>query len=135
MNSKNFLMTYLLNYAMAHDIGYDVEPCGEEFTSKALPEERLIIINTDWANQNEIPFITAHEIGHIMNGDTGVRYYDSGTINSKSEYHANVFGIKLLLRFCQDHDINFTNSIKFCEHFGVPLKLEYIVSAQLNGRN
>lgn len=128
MNSKNFLMTYLLNYAMAHDIGYDLVPCGKDFTSKALPESRRIIINTDWANQDEIPFITAHEIGHIMNGDTGVRYYDSGTINSKSEYHANIYGIKLLLRFCNDHDITFTNPIKFCEQFGVPMKLDYIAS-------
>lgn len=100
---------------MSHDIGYDLVPCGKAFTSKALPESQRIIINTDWANQDEIPFIIAHEIGHIMNGDTGIRYYDSGTINSKSEYHANIYGIKLLLRFCDDHGITFTNPIKFCE--------------------
>lgn len=122
----NALITYLLNFVMSHNIGYELVPCSKDFTSKALSESRLIIININWANQNEIPFIIAHEIGHIMNGDTGVRYYDSGPINS--ECHANIYGIKLLLQYCEKHDITIDNPVSFCETFGVPMKLDYIVS-------
>lgn len=130
---RDELIQFLYDYTYQHDIGLDYGPYKPTLHSCAIPEQRRIIVNSNWENQNEVPFSFAHEIGHIMNGDTGIRYYDSGTINSKSEYHANVFGIKLLLSFCNEHDIHFTNPVKFCEHFGVPFKLDYIVATMMEG--
>lgn len=125
---RDELMQFLIDFAWFHNIGLEIGSFGHSFRSYAIPASRLVIVNTNWQNKNEVPFSFAHELGHIMNGDTGIRYYDSGTINSKSEYHANEFGIKLLLRFCDEHDISFNNPIEFCEYFGIPMKLEYIVT-------
>lgn len=130
---RDELIQFLYDYTYQHYIGLDYGPYKPTLHSCAIPEQRRIIVNSNWENQNEVPFSFAHEIGHIMNGDTGIRYYDSGTINSKSEYHANIFGIKLLLSFCNEHDIHFTNPVKFCEHFGVPFKLDYIVATMMEG--
>ena len=133
ISMKDELMQFLINFTWDHHIGLDIGPYKADFKSCSIPENNLVIINTNWKDQDEVPFSFAHELGHIMNGDTGIRYYDSGTINSKSEYHANIFGIKLLLSFCNEHDIHFTNPVKFCEHFGVPFKLDYIVATMMEG--
>lgn len=129
---RDDLIQYLLDYAWEHQMGFELGQYDPGFPSRALPEHRLLIINLNWKKQNEVPFSIAHEIGHIMNHDDGVRYYESETIKDKSEYQANVFAIKLLLKFCKLHDINFTNPVKFCEKFGIPSEFEYIVAMFIN---
>ena len=128
---RDELMQYLIDFAWDHQIGLDIGKYRPDFRSRTLPEYNLVIVNTNWHNQDEVPFSFAHELGHAMNDDTGIRYYDSETIRDKSEYHANLYGVGLLLKFCKENDIAFTNPITFCEVFGVPLCLEYVVSLKL----
>lgn len=128
MWAKDELMLSLTDYTWLHHIGLEIGPFKPTFRSRALPDDNLIIINTNWKDEAEVPFSFAHELGHIINGDDGVRYYDSATIRDKSEYQANIFAIKYMLEFCKKHDIPANNSIRFCELFGIPTQLEYVVA-------
>lgn len=128
---KDDLMQFLIDFAWDHNIGVEIGEFGPNFRARTLPEYNLVIVNTNWHNHNEVPFSFAHELGHIMNRDTGIRYYESETVKDKSEYQANLFGIGLLLQFCKRNGFAFDNSVKFCEVFGIPIELEYIVNLKL----
>lgn len=128
---KDDLMQFLIDFAWDHNIGVEIGRFRPDFRARTLPEYRLVIVNTNWHNQAEVPFSFAHELGHIINGDTGIRYYDSETIKDKSEHEANIFGIDLLIQFCNAHELFFDNSLKFCEVFGIPTNLEYIANLKL----
>lgn len=125
----NDIMEWLSNYAYDNDIGYIMTHYLEPDTpSTSDCDDRLVVVNMEWKNTNEVPFSFAHEIGHIMCGDKGKRYFKSENIKDKSEYRANLFAIKLLFKFCSAYGLHFTNPITFCEQFGVPTVLEYVVA-------
>ncbi|APU45155.1 ImmA/IrrE family metallo-endopeptidase [Limosilactobacillus fermentum] len=127
------LMEWLINYAFDHHIGVQLTSFLQPMTpSTSFSDYRLVVINTRWHKPNEIPFSLAHEIGHVMNGDRGVHAY-TAVADTKEEYAANITGIGLLLKYCQEHDIHFTNPIEFCERFGIPMELEYVAILKLNG--
>lgn len=128
---KDDLMQFLMDFAWSHNIGVEIGKFRPDFRARTLPEYRLVIINTNWHNQAEVPFSFAHELGHVINNDTGIRYYDSETIKDKSEHQANIFGIDLLIKFCEAQGLFFNNSLTFCETFGIPTNLEYIASLKL----
>ena len=128
----NDIMEWLSNYAYDNDIGYIMTHYLEPDTpSTSDCDDRLVVVNMEWKNANEVPFSFAHEIGHIMCGDKGKRYFKSENIKDKSEYRANLFAIKLLFKFCSAYGLNFTNPITFCEQFGVPTALEYVVATEM----
>lgn len=130
------LIIWLCNYAYDHHVGYiladDLNP---ETPSESDGDHQLVVINMKWHNHNEVPFSYAHEIGHFMNGDDGIRYYDSATINNKCEYAANLFAVRFILKFCERYGLHFTNPITFCEQFGVPTVLEYVVANEMRLKN
>lgn len=118
------LINWLLNYAFDHGIGYvltDELPSSIPHTASA--KRRMILINKHYGNQQEIPFAIAHEIGHVMDGDLGIRYYCSAIIHDKDEHRANQFVIKLLKQYCQVNDINCDNQVDFYRRFGIPERL------------
>lgn len=118
------LINWLLNYAFDHGIGYVLTnklPSSIPHTASA--KRRMILINKHYGNPQEMPFAIAHEIGHVMDGDSGIRYYCSTTIHDKAEYRANQFAIKLLKQYCQDNDIDCDNQVDFYRRFGIPEKL------------
>lgn len=128
---KDDLMQTLTDFTWDHHFGLEIGQFKPDFRSCAIPEDNLIVINTNWKDKEEVPFSFAHEIGHFMNGDDGVRYYDSATINNKCEYAANLFAIRFILKFCERYSLHFTNPITFCEQFGVPTVLEYVVANEI----
>lgn len=97
--------------------------------SCANTQQKMVIVNTAWHNQQEIPFIFAHEIGHILNNDKGISYYQSATIHTKTEYQANLKAIELLAEYCRFHDVAINNPVRFCEDFGIPSRLDYLVAS------
>ena len=122
------LMEWLINYAFDHHIGVQLTSYLQPHTpSTSYGDYRLVVVNTRWYKHNEVPFSLAHEIGHVINGDRGVHAY-TATAETKEEHAANVTGIKLLLAYCQEHDIYFDNPVVFCQQFGAPLELDYLVS-------
>ena len=56
----------------------------------------------------------------------GVRYYSSNTVRTKTEAAANETAMDLLLDYCNAYDIPVSNSVAFCEQFGIPTELDYI---------
>ena len=82
---KDDLMQFLIDFAWDHNIGVEIGEFGPNFRARTLPEYNLVIVNTNWHNHNEVPISFAHELGHNMNRDTGIRYYESETVKDKSE--------------------------------------------------
>lgn len=67
----------------------------------------------------------------MINHDPGINYYHSPTVHMKSEFEANKTAIDILINYCQKNELQFDNSVKFCEVFGIPIELEYIVNLKL----
>lgn len=126
-DSMNDLVNYLLNFAFDQGIGSILtkEPA-PDFPSCAISENRMIIINLNWHHPYELPFIIAHEIAHVLEGDPGTCYYSSSTTRIKAEGRANERAIELILNYCHAYDIPVSNSVAFCEQFGIPTELDYI---------
>lgn len=126
------LMEWLANYAFSHNIGYILTHMLDKDTpSTSYGEQRLVIINMEWHIKYEVPFSFAHEIGHIMNGDKGINKYSAESVSTKEEYQANLTAIQLLITYCHKNDIEINNPVVFCEKFGIPDNLEYVVSLKL----
>lgn len=127
------IMTYLINYALDHGISCMVCPdLPSHIPHSASAKNRKILINPNYGSQNELPFATAHELGHVLNDDAGIRYYQSANVHSKCEYQANLTGIRLLLKYCGQNDIDPSNAVSFCERFGIPLELDYIANLAMS---
>lgn len=67
----NDLIEYLLNYAFDCGIGYKLVHADPYDPSLSLKNHNLMVINLNWHNQSELPFIIGHEIGHFILGDKG----------------------------------------------------------------
>ncbi|WDQ20899.1 ImmA/IrrE family metallo-endopeptidase [Lactiplantibacillus plantarum] len=119
------IITYLCNYSLDHKVGFQLENrLNPDDVSVSNGLLRLVIINLNWNNPTEIPFQFAHEISHVLNGDTGTNYYSTQYPMIKEEYEANKRAIKILLDYCKLNDIEFNSKIQFLEAFGIPTNLE-----------
>lgn len=130
---ENNLVQWLMNWAFDHGISVTMtSEIKKDLPHCASAAKKAVVINMNYGNSGEIPFALAHEIGHIVDDDSGIRYYDSATLHDKAEYRANVFGIQLIQQYCKHEDIHISNAVKFCEVFGVPSRLDYIVALNLS---
>lgn len=128
----NEVERYLFNYAMDHDIGFEfLNGLDSDWPSVAIPERNKMFINTNWYKQEEVPMIIAHEIGHMLNGDSCYMYNKSSIAKINAESAANKIAIDLLLQYCRDNDIHFNSYIMFLQQFCIPLKFEYIVKKKM----
>ncbi|MGQ5708787.1 ImmA/IrrE family metallo-endopeptidase [Lactobacillus sp. PSON] len=122
---KNFnkLIMFLMNYCNDHGIGiiYDnTLPPLAPSRSYTIPG-KLVAINGNWYKETEIPFIFAHEIGHVI--ENLPHYYHASKIAElQSEYFANDFAINLLQEYCFEEDIWFESIYDFAKCFGIPRK-------------
>jgi len=126
------VLTYLLNYALDHNIGFTMlNDIDNDWPSLAVPERNMMFINANWYKHEELPMIVAHEIGHMLNGQTCYMYDKStvGKINAESE--ANKKAVELLMNYCIDNDIEFNSYIMFLQQFCIPIKYEYIVRRKM----
>lgn len=125
----NKLLEWLMNYALDHHIGViTTRMLASDTPSQSDGNNRVVIINMSWQKHDELPFVFAHEIGHVLNGDTGIHKFCASTVKTKTEYQANATAIRVLLKYCQSNDIDVSNPVEFCERFGIPTEYEYIVS-------
>lgn len=124
------LMTYLCDYAFENKIGY-------EFSSKHKPDRsprsitalRMVFMNNNWPNKQEIPFQFAHEISHIINGDTGSNNFAAPAFYSKEEFNANKRATIIILEYCNLHGFQWTNIINFMASFNIPMRAKEAVKA------
>lgn len=97
-------------------------------------EYHRVVMNLDWHNPKEFVFQLAHELAHVIHGDSGdiVFYHASFTGKESVEYKANVGAVKLLVPFyCQEVDRECVNSANFMEAFHVPNYLSSVVEHEI----
>ncbi|RMC36014.1 hypothetical protein F5ESL0236_07630 [Lactobacillus sp. ESL0236] len=59
------LMQFLFDFTFSQGFGVAQISKDEEYRPLADKTRNLIIINTNWKNKSELPFIIGHEIGHL----------------------------------------------------------------------
>lgn len=128
------VLAWLSNYAMDHGIGiiFDKKlPPDAPSDSWEFPP--IAIINSNWYNKNELPFITAHEICHVLYGSA--EYYHSACRGMESgESDANLGAIKLLLQYARETDMHFATYYQFANAFCIPKKHYYLIDAYLTAK-
>lgn len=120
----NDIIRWLCDFAFDHQIGVTLNNLNFDQNVPSCMYGKSIIINLNWKNENEIPFIFAHEIGHVLNEDEGRLYYSTATAHSKIEASANERAVYLLLEYCKNEDLLPDNYIDFMELYGIPRQME-----------
>lgn len=128
----NDVLAWLYHYCLDKKIGIQyisyMNP-HDPFVCYEWP--RLIIYNEQWYKPTEKPFILAHEIGHVTNGDA-FSYHNCQNGIGHEEYLANAFAIKLLKQYCEQNDIYFNNIYDFARAFAVPRNVNYILETYID---
>lgn len=84
------------DYAWDNDIGILSSTQFDPHTvCHSIPEHRLVVINANYEDSQQLPFQFAHEIGHIINGDTDKSKFSFSKVHR--EGMANLFAIRLLV--------------------------------------
>lgn len=116
----NEVIRWLVNFAYDHKIGVTLDNLHFDQEVPSCMFGNSIIINMNWENQDELPFITAHEIGHVLNEDQGPLYYCSASAHNKIEAAANEKAIDLMLNYCVSMDNLISNYTDFMYYYGIP---------------
>lgn len=100
------LFNQVLDYARRHGVGFiltkELQP---DTPSASDPAKSLVVINMCWRDQNQLPYVAAHEIGHCLDGDdSSILYFTTTANHSKYEYHANKKAFEILLPLTIDGD-------------------------------
>lgn len=123
------LMTYLMNYAMfEHKIGVEFTDKLPAFAPPISYSEpgKLIIMNAKWIYPVQMPFLLAHEIGHVIHENESF-YHISALTRLKGEACENAYAIKLLHKYCVDNEIYFDSCYSFAKCFGIPEACYYLL--------
>lgn len=118
----NDLVMYLLNYALDHNISYELQKLPPYFESRAIPQADFIIINTNWHRANEVPFIIGHEIGHIMNHDN-IKKCQPQNASYPLELAADKYSLNLIFKYTLKIDSMIQEPQTFIEQFGIPERM------------
>ncbi|WP_261785716.1 ImmA/IrrE family metallo-endopeptidase [Pediococcus pentosaceus] len=86
-----------------------------------------VYINTNYINEEEVPFQFAHEISHALNGDKGSNSFCSNVFYIREECAANKRAVGILLEYCELNNLAYSDSVDFMLAFGIPLKVGYVV--------
>lgn len=126
--ARDQVIKWLMNYALDHKIGISFcYKAGKDDTSEAFPEYSTAIINANYKNIDEIPFIIGHEIGHLILKHSIVKFYTCPANRIRMEKEANNFSLYLLTEYCDDNDIYFNNKYAFAKAFGIPKACYYLL--------
>lgn len=118
----NDLIEYQFDFAFKHNIGVLQINTKKEYNSLADTSKNLIIVNTNWKNKKELPFIIGHEIGHLIEGESGLSYY-CGTSLTSSERHADLFSLNMIFDYaCLQYD-SFSEPSQFIQQYGIPIRM------------
>lgn len=111
----------VLNFALAEDIGFDLMPLRHPDTPPLVDtENRHIVLNSSWRDQNELPFQAAHEIAHIENGDIGIQHY-SPCSDVRTESAANRRALEIVVPlYFSDLEFEEANGDKFVTDLRIP---------------
>lgn len=119
----NDLIEYLLNYAFDCGIGYKLVHADPYDLSLSLKNHNLMVINLNWHNQSELPFIIGHEIGHFILGDKGILYYSSFADQNSEEKSADLYSLNLLYDYACRRGQYFEEPGQFLSAYGIPSRM------------
>lgn len=119
----NDLIEYLLNYAFDCGIGYKLVHADPYDPSLSLKKHNLMVINLNWHNQSELPFIIGHEIGHFILGDKGILYYSSFSGQNSEEKSADLYSLNLLYDYACRRGQYFEEPGQFMQMYGIPERM------------
>ena len=119
----NDLIEYLLNYVFDHGIGYKLVHADPYDPSLSLKKHNLMVINLNWHNQSELPFIIGHEIGHFILGDKGILYYSSFSGQNSEEKSADLYALNLLYDYACSRGQYFEEPGQFLSAYGIPSRM------------
>lgn len=126
------ILDYLFDIALKNGIAIvQTKDLASETPSLSLNARRAIIVNMNWYNRNEIPFIVAHELSHMVNNDSFILYKSTATSKIEIEGVANKNAISMLISYLKIEGIDDMNPVQFMEQFGIPCKYESVVANQL----
>ncbi|KAF0343198.1 ImmA/IrrE family metallo-endopeptidase [Pediococcus acidilactici] len=89
----------------------------------------MVFMNNNWPNKQEIPFQFAHEISHVLNGDSGSNNFAAPAFYSKEEFNANKRATRILLEYCDLHGFQWDNVIDFMDSFSIPMRAKEAVKS------
>lgn len=112
------LIQFLFDFAFAQGFGIAQISKDEEYRSLADKTRNLIIINTNWKNKAELPFIIGHEIGH----DVGLSYYCGNALTSK-ERHADLYSLNLIFDYATRQYDCFDEPSTFMQAYGITVRM------------
>ncbi|WP_413627126.1 ImmA/IrrE family metallo-endopeptidase [Fructilactobacillus vespulae] len=117
----------LLDYGKKHNFEIKlINTLDSDTPSIASTFHQAIVINMNWHNQRQIPFIICHEISHLLmcNNHDAQNMRLRGRFNF--EYQANCNSIKMLIPYYlelidEKENINYLN---FMNYFAIPSNLQ-----------
>ena len=131
-DARNEIIKWLMNYALEHQIGVVFTyKAKKDDPSESFPEFSTTVINANYKNIDEIPFIIGHEIGHLMLKHSKNKFYASPANRIRMEREANEFSLDLITEYCDLHEIYFYNALTFAEAFGIPKNCYYLLDEAL----
>ncbi|WP_265483710.1 MULTISPECIES: ImmA/IrrE family metallo-endopeptidase [unclassified Lactobacillus] len=86
-----------------------------------------IFINLEYYKPLEIPFMVAHEIGHILEGNPDNFIYLHNGI-SQEERQANLFAINLIDSYASERNYHYSSIYQFAQCFNIPNKYYYLLT-------
>ena len=130
------ILTDLLIYALKDQhIRVAMSP---EFTldapSAVKTKSKIIILNTNLSNKDQLPLQLAHEIGHVVNGDEASTplHFGDQAVDYSMELSANRFAVDMLIPYyLDDRDREHVNVTEFMNIFVIPAHLEKMCREEL----
>lgn len=96
-----------------------VEHLDTKYASHCIPALKCLIINSN-CNQDDLPMIAGHELGHYVNGDEPRSSIATFSYTANEEAEADKFGIGLLYEYAENEDLVFDTSQDFSQAFSIP---------------
>ena len=130
----NEMLANVLNYAYDHNISYSMVPFDNSETPPTCDTElRLIVLNSNWYQPNEMAFQAAHECSHVLNGDRGKFKYSNFYFKSRTEGNANKRALSIVIpMYFNDLEADEANLFQFMNDLAIPSWLEDAASSSIN---
>lgn len=125
---NNEAVTYLMNLAIENNIGVEFMNLSPTTPPGVNVKGKLIAMNANWHNRDDLPIQLAHELGHIFNNDDSQSCLYFSPSKNGIEGKANQTGISILMRpYLASKEKENISSTDFITTFHLPLSLESIV--------
>lgn len=122
-----------MNVAMNNGVGVEFMHLSPTTPPATNAKTRLIVMNSNWHNRDDLPIQFAHELGHIFNNDDSQSCLYFSPSRNGIEGRANKTGIALLMKpYLESKEKEEVSSADFITKFHLPLLFEDIVIDEMN---